>query len=444
MFVGASRLAAQPARPTKPASPAPRDRPTADATPADPTARPAPSGAASGRPAPATSAPREVRASDTAPNEDAPPKGEMKQAKPPESRGARTRGEVLDRILHFFDGFRLGALWYLHYRGGYDRTSDGRLDTYNDFRVSRGYFTVEVSPVKWFDSRFTMDTYQDDTGDWKVRVKYLYGKFILPVETPVVTEPYIKFGIVPMPWLAYEEHINHYRMQGTMFSERNKLYNSADLGLEAGVLLGRKLPARYRKEVSPYYPGTFGSISAGLYNGAGYHSIEKNMNKVVEARVSLRPLFWLHPNLQLSYFIIWGKGNLEEGNDIPAWENHSFMASYEHPYFVATAQYIMGRGVQKGEAQLWLDNNGNPVRYWGASGFLEIKLPWILSSLIGRYDLFDGPNASGVTKYHRIIGGWAFHFWGRNKRVLLLDFDYSILPNLKDRWAATLTLQVKL
>jgi hypothetical protein len=127
------------------------------------------------------------------------------------------------------------------------------------------------------------------------------------------------------------------------------------------------------------------------------------------------------------------------------------MVSYEHQYVTATAQFIFGEGLQAGEGQNWLDANGRGQRYKGASGFLEVKLPWIRSSIIGRYDWFDGPNESALTPYHRIIAGWAFHFWGRNRNVLLLDFDYSLLAEdsntglpVKDIWALTLTMQAKL
>lgn len=377
-----------------------------------------------------------------------PRKAATKQAKKKLSFSERLA--AIRRLITDWVGIKVGAQWLIHYRYGYGRTPDGRLADYNAFTVSRGYLTLRINPVKWFDSRITMDTYQDDRRDWKVRLKYLHGKFILPYETKVVSEPFLKFGIVEMPWLDFEEHINRYRMQGTMFTERQKLFNSADLGITVGTLLGPKLPAAYQRKVNSAYPGTYGSLAVGVYNGGGYHAIEKNRKKVFEGRISLRPLLHFHPNLQLSYFIVWGQGNIEDENSIPDWRSHVFMVSYEHQYLVATAQLIMGKGIQAGEGQLWIDVNGNAAEYMGASGFLEVKLPWIWSGIIARYDWFDGPNDSGLDPYSRIIAGWAFHFWGRNKNVLLLDFDYSLLGSdslgqpVRDIWALTLTLQIKL
>lgn len=344
----------------------------------------------------------------------------------------------------------LGTLWYLQARHGHGTSADGRTDVdYNQFMVGRGYLNVVFKPVKWLEARITPDVHQDAEGDFKLRLKYLYAKLKLPRETLVVSEPFVEFGIVHMPWLDYEEHINYYRMQGTMFAERQGLFNSADLGLTAGVLLGRKLPDRVAKKMFDKYPGAWGSLSVGVYNGTGYHGIEKNLGKVVEGRVSVRPLGVLHPNLQLSYFFLWGEGNATQEDsqpfEVPDWRHHQMMVSWAHPYLTATAQYITGRGRQKGEGSAWVSTlDGSSTEYQGASGFVELRLPWIWSSLMARYDWFEGPNPSEASAYHRLIAGFAFHFFGRNENVLLLDFDWAILENMNDLWAATLTLQIKI
>ena len=40
----------------------------------------------------------------------------------------------------------------------------------------------------------------------------------------------------------------------------------------AGALIGPKLPKSYQKQVSKVYPGLWGSVAIGLYNGGGYHA----------------------------------------------------------------------------------------------------------------------------------------------------------------------------
>jgi hypothetical protein len=346
-------------------------------------------------------------------------------AAPPAGDAGEKKTSLLTKI---WDRTELGMLWYLSY--GHGMADDKR---FNRVHVSRGYVTLKLKPVSWFQTRVTMDTHQDDEGDWKVRLKYLYGKFILPIETRVVTEPHIEAGIVQTPWFNFEEHVNNYRMEGTMFTERNQIMNSADLGATVVTLLGRKLPREYQERVSSSYPGTWGSMALGVYNGGGYHAAEENNDKVFEARVSLRPLGPFHPNLQLSYFVIQGKGNTKQ---TPDWRLHDVMLSYEHQYFVVTGQFATGTGNQKGDR---VDaTTGESIDYWGGSGFAELKLPWIRSTLIGRYDYFDWDD--GATS--RIIAGYAFHFLPHN--FVLLSLDHLTHHDSHDPvdWQVKLTLQV--
>jgi hypothetical protein len=386
-------------------------------------------------------------------------KVEKLEAESQQDEASKQKLEKFINMVHF------ETLWYLHYRYGYAPEDSGDLsagyDNYNRFNIGRGYLTMKFKPLKWFEGRVTMDTHQDEEGDMKVRLKYLYGKFIAPVESKVVSEPYAEFGLAHMPWLDYEEHINWYRAQGTMFMERNKLFNSADFGLSVGVLLGEKLRGEYVEKVNSKYPGSFGSLALGMYNGGGYHADEKNENKPFEARVSIRPLGPFFPNPQLSYFVILGKGNVEETSDWkpPKWQSHTMMASFEHEYFTATGQFVTGEGNQKGSFVDWTTTQdpvtGDDVKtgiddvheYNGASGFLEIKVPQVKSSLIGRYDWFDKKDQTDLAK-HRIIAGYAFHFYKMHKNFLMLDFDYTIpddsIDDAKDAWEVKLTLQIKI
>ena len=333
-------------------------------------------------------------------------------AMPPQGTAvaAPTLDPKLQKALELWSKVSIGTLWYLS--GGFGESNGA---DFSRVRITRGYLTLKFKPVPWFQPRVTLDTHQDDGGDWKVRLKYMYAKLVLPVETAWVTEPSVEFGLVHGPWFDYEEHINRYRMQGTMFIERNGVLNSADAGVTVAMLLGKKLPKAYRDSVSKEYPGELGSIAFGIYNGGGYHATEKNMNKVFESRVSVRPLGLILPNLQLSYLLIYGQGNTPSqvcddagANCIPgepAWRLHAGMASFEHEYFVATAQVAKGRGNQGGSK---IDAGGAALTGNGYSGFAEVKLPWIESSLVGRYDHWewDGKGTG------RVIAGFAHRFLG--------------------------------
>lgn len=332
--------------------------------------------------------------------------------------------------------------WYIGYL--YRHQGD---DSSNQFRITRGYVTLKFKPKAWFEPRITIDTHQDESGDWKVRLKYLYAKFILPWQSRVVTTPSVEVGLVHNPWFDYEEHIDRYRAEGPMFIERSGILNSADVGLTFGVLLGRRLPVAYRKRVSAKYPGEFGSIQFGLYNGAGYHAEELNENKVFMSRESIRPLGPFFPNIQLTHFFVWGRGATpkevcdDQNTCIPGqprWILNLFMASMEHQYFTLTAQYGMGKGNQKGSQ---VDATGAPLSFQGYSLFGEVKLPWIRSSLMGR---FDWTNWKGQGKTSRVLAGAAYHFLPHNFLLLSMERASFSDASLATDWRVKATLQVHL
>ena len=76
--------------------------------------------------------------------------------------------------------------------------------------------------------------------DFKLRLKYLYAEF-RPPNISFLTSMRSEVGMGHMPWLDFEEHINPYRCQGTMFIERAGTFNSADLGVSIRGYLGRQL-----------------------------------------------------------------------------------------------------------------------------------------------------------------------------------------------------------
>lgn len=355
----------------------------------------------------------------TAARADAPPEREA-------GPGQRAAGWMLERT-------RLSTLLFLHYGGGEEGGTG-----FNRFYVSRGYLTLKLRPVSWFRARATLDVYEDDDG-WELRYKYIYGRFIAPVETAFVSEPLVEFGLVHVPWLSYEEEINRYRMQGTMFLERIGLFNSADLGITAGTLLGRKLSAEDQARSSKHFPGTWGSISLGLYNGGGYHGGgEFNKSKVFMSRLSVRPLGpWL-PQLQLSYVMIHGKGNTAEA---PDWDLHAAFASFDSPYVVVTGQLAAGHGHQKGER---LRPDGASQALLGASGFAELRWLRVGAAAFGRYDWARWDTGAGDETTGRLITGLAYFFYGDCALVTDLDYLWRLDGDQPDDWEVKLTLQVAL
>ena len=344
--------------------------------------------------------------------------------------------EDIDKVAEALKKFKIGFLWYLSYQNGQNGAGAG--EDYSRFAIKRGYINIKYKFTDWFHVRVTPDVnmMEDDEnnfdGSVALRLKYMYGQFNLP-DWGIFTKPYVEVGMVHMPWLDFEEHINFYRCQDTMFIERNKTFNSADLGVTFVSLFGGTMDEEYQEKVSHYYPGRYGSMAVGVYNGGGYHASEENENKALEGRFTLRPLPDIVPGLQLSYFGIYGKGHKETE---PDWTVNLPFVSYEHEYVTLTGQYYWGTGNQKGSDEYKKD---------GYSFFAEIK-PTKKFSIIGRYDWFDPNTDSDDDENTRYIAGIAYHFYKQHKNMLLLDYDHVDYkdPSKKDDKRIQLTLQVKL
>ncbi|MFC1477814.1 hypothetical protein ACFL6L_05040, partial [candidate division KSB1 bacterium] len=155
-------------------------------------------------------------------------------------------------------------------------TEDDSVDV-SKFYAHRGYLNFKPKFSPTLSARMTPDITIDNIGDVKVRLKYLYMNFNLQSRS-IFTKPFVEFGLVHRVWLDFEEHVNLYRMQGTMFLERNHLFNSADFGVTFVSLFGGEVDESYQDEVSSKYPGRYGSMAVGIYNGGGYHAKENNTN----------------------------------------------------------------------------------------------------------------------------------------------------------------------
>jgi hypothetical protein len=281
----------------------------------------------------------------------------------------------------------------------------------NAFKLKRGYLTVETRFNDVFSARYTQDITIDDEGDdagnVELRFKYCYLKTALP-DLSFFTNSYFEVGLVHRPWIDFEEHINDYRVQSEMFLERGKVISSADFGITYVTLLGGKLDPEYQQSVSNSYPGKYGSISLGVFNGAGYHALENNNNKTVEGRFTVRPLPEHIPGLQVSYNMAFGKGNDSLSSDF---RMNSFCLSHESCWLTLTAQYYFGKGNMSGTSQ---SNND------GYSFFGEFVIPNTKFMVFSRYDYFHD---HATDPYQIMVGGFGCRFFKQNK--ILFDMDWS-------------------
>lgn len=303
------------------------------------------------------------------------------------------------------------------------------------FKINRAYLTGQKRVTDSMDFRITFDVYDDDDGV-EVRLKYVYalhriGDFL------GINQMALKFGIIHTPWIDFEEHINLYRMQGPMFSERQKLFSSSDLGVNLSGLIGGMMEEKYINGVSSSRPGRYGSFDIGLYNGSGYNQFELNDNKVIQGRISLRPIPDIIPGMQASVFGMLGKGNFNKDYKTnPEWNQNIYMLSYESEVITATAQFIKGEGDFLG---LMTDTIGTAIKYEGLSFFGEIKAIEKMS-LIFRYDDFKPESLQSKYKEQRVIAGICYNL--EKSAKLLLDFDRTMKEGNIKRDLVKFTLAV--
>lgn len=328
-------------------------------------------------------------------------------------------------------GLKFGMLSYVDYSVGKIPLNMSER-SYNKFSLTRGYLTLKKEFLPWLHARVTYDIHREAGGDYKGRIKYLYAE-LRPGNLGLLTDIKMEIGQGHIPWLDFEEHVNPYRMQGTMAIERAGVFNSADLGVSIRGYFGGRLKDARKKTGSHHYIGRYGSWHIGIYNGSGYHRDEHNTDKVLEGRLTLRPLPDLVPGLQLSYFGIYGEGDTKAANgDYPEYKVNLFMLSYECPGLILTGQYFRTKGNSKGD---WVDANGDPLRTEGFSFFSDFRLPVVLFSakrlhIFGRFDYFDqdasGHIADDDTAYRMYMVGLAYEIYKENKFIMVFEkTDYD-------------------
>lgn len=331
------------------------------------------------------------------------------------------------------NGISISAQWFLSYQNGEQQDND-----YNSFLLKRGYVNIKKKFNDRISARITPDISVDGEGDGRgdieMRLKYCYVRYGFK-NLPGFTNPYFEFGVAHRPWLDYEEHINDYRVEGTMFLERAGILNSADYGITFVTLLGEEMDESFQQNISDAYPGRYGSFSIGVYNGGGYHAVEENENKSVETRLSIRPLPDVIPGLQMSYHGVIGKGNKATS---PDWHLNTSFLSWQHRYFVATATYFKGVGNSSGS---YVDDKGNALHLTGYSFFTELK-PLSKWSVIFRHDKLHFPDFQPDITGSSWIGGLAYHFMNHSK--ILLNYDHYDISNIFDEPQTKFEIAVEL
>lgn len=280
----------------------------------------------------------------------------------------------------------------------------------NAFDVTRAYLNInaQLSPNVRF--RFTPDirrvTDGSLAGSLTVRVKYAFAQF----DNVLNERSWVRFGLHQSPWLDFEESINRYRVQGTVFSEREALIpGSADFGASYFTPL----------------PAGYGEVHAGVYNGEGFGQTDPNKYKSVQGRLTMRPF----PNrgaangLRLSAFYSAGSYAADRPRRLGI-----VMGSFEHTNLVATLQRVSATENPSAVAPRDIDRNG-----W--SMFVEPRQGPAGWAGIVRVDAFDPDGSLLNNSQKRMIAGGAYWFiWPRARLGLVatkeqIDYDVPSRPD---------------
>jgi hypothetical protein len=152
------------------------------------------------------------------------------------------------------------------------------------FNITRAYINVTGNLNRRLQYRITPDIARETgsgsslSGSYTFRLKYAFGQLNLDEWT--TPGSWVRFGMQQMPYNDLIESFYRYRFQGPLFGDREGYIGSSDFGIS-----GRWV-----------FPGDYGDVHAGIYNGEGFQRAEVNDQKSVQARVGFRPLprapFW--------------------------------------------------------------------------------------------------------------------------------------------------------
>lgn len=291
---------------------------------------------------------------------------------------------------------RFGMLSYLQYTA----EAENR-DGLNAFDVTRAYFNVnaQISPRVRF--RFTPDirriTDGSLSGSLTVRVKYAFGQ----LDTLGRPGSWARFGLHQTPWLDFEESINRYRVQGTMFAEREGLIpGSGDFGASYFTPL----------------PGGYGEIHGGVFNGEGFTQPEVNKYKSVQGRLTVRPFpnRGLAHGLRISGFFNAGWYAADRPRHLGI-----VMGSFEHRNLVVTLQHLNATETPSAITPVEIDRNG-----W--SMFVEPRQGPAGWAGIFRYDSYEPDESLLDSAQQRVIAGGGYWFVWPRARVGLVGTDEQV------------------
>jgi len=299
---------------------------------------------------------------------------------------------------------KLGGVIFADYTYTASPETVTELNTFNpsSFNLTRAYLNVTGNISHLISYRITPDIKQetklaegDLKGNYIWRLKYAYGQLNLDDWLPKGS--FARLGMQPTPYCDFADAIYRYRFQGKGLPDREKILSTADAGLAARVM----------------FPGNYGEVAGGYYNGEGYETPELNDQKAIQVRISVRPtpMTPVLKGLRLSGFVVSDSptsgGKRDRGVGL---------LTFEHDRVNAGIEYTSAKD------QVTSATTENTTKGW--SVWVTPKLGKGFEALL-RYDEVE-PSAQGPDARHkRTIAGIAY--WLPVQKgvttAILLDYD---------------------
>ena len=247
-------------------------------------------------------------------------------------------------------------------------------------------------------------------GDIELRLKYALVEYAFD-DFGFFTSPSIEAGVVHRPWLNFEQDVNDYRAQRTMFLDQNDILSSADYGFQLSAALGPELDDVKRRGLAST-PGRYGSFAIGLYNGGGYSALEFNNNKLVEAALSVRPFPDRLTGFQTSFVGAVGKGNIPESPDF-------YMLGSALSYESRRAKLMLEgfRGTGDGAGSFTNPETFEAYKLQGWSAFSELQPFEFPINITLRYDELYNRDLDRLS-VQQWVAGLAYVFSNRSKIIV--------------------------
>ena len=303
--------------------------------------------------------------------------------------------------------FKIGTVIYGDYTyvaSPETKDADGNSIHSSSFNVTRAYINVTGNLNHRISFRITPDIARETgsgsslSGSQNFRLKYAFGQFALDDWT--THGSWVRLGVQQTPYLDYTEGIYRYRWQGSVFVEREGFLTSSDAGLSGHW----------------NFPGGYGDIHGGYYNGEGYSKAEANNEKAFQFRGTVRPLplggAW--KGLRLTGFV--DEDHYVQG---ARRQRHIAQVTFEHP--------LVNAGIELLQTKDRTSITKTEVDAKGYSLWATPKLGADGWELFLRHDQLTPNKSVSSQKRKRDIIGLAYWFPNLNKVTAAVMVDRDAL-----------------